>query len=194
MPLEQLFGSKSRVKLLRLFLANDGEDGRFYVRELARKLGLQLNSVRRELFNLESIGMLISEGVGGEKRKFYRLNKDFVLCKELKMLFLKSEFFTENAFIKDVKESGKINLLILTGSFVGIKDFPTDMLIVGKINRKILAKKIGNFEKELGRGINYTFFSPQEYKYRKDLTDKFLYGILESKKIMLINNSEDGQI
>ena len=194
MPLEQLFGSKSRAKLLRLFLANDGEDGRFYVRELARKLGLQLNSVRRELFNLESIGMLISEGISGEKRKFYRLNKDFVLCKELKMLFLKSEFFTENAFIKDVKESGKINLLILTGSFVGIKDFPTDMLIVGKINRKILAKKISDFEKELGRGINYTFFSPQEYKYRKDLTDKFLYGILESKKIMLINNSEDGQI
>ncbi|MEK7211641.1 MAG: hypothetical protein AAB731_03335 [Patescibacteria group bacterium] len=194
MPLEQLFGSKSRAKLLRLFLANDGEDGRFYVRELARKLGLQLNSVRRELFNLESIGMLISEGISGEKRKFYRLNKDFVLYKELKMLFSKSEFFTENKFIKEIKESGKINLLILTGGFVGVKDFPTDLLIVGKINRKILAKKISDFEKELGRGINYTFFSPQEYKYRKDLTDKFLYGILEGKKIMLINNSGDGQI
>ena len=65
--LEKLFGSKSRVKILKLFLLHPNQS--FYIRQLARDLKLQLNSVRRELENLEKFGLLISgpEGIMEEE-------------------------------------------------------------------------------------------------------------------------------
>ncbi|HUY53510.1 MAG TPA: transcriptional regulator, partial [Candidatus Dormibacteraeota bacterium] len=55
---EQLFGSKTRVKLLQLFYGNVNRA--FYVREITRKIDEQINSVRRELANLLSIGIITS--------------------------------------------------------------------------------------------------------------------------------------
>ena len=57
--LGKLFGSNTRVKILKLFLFNFYK--KYYIRQLARDLGLQLNSVRRELENLEKFGLLISD-------------------------------------------------------------------------------------------------------------------------------------
>ena len=57
--LGKLFGSKARVKILKLFLLHP--DQKYYIREIARDLKLQLNSVRRELENLEAFGLLTSD-------------------------------------------------------------------------------------------------------------------------------------
>ena len=55
--IEQLFGSKTRARLLSLFLENPQR--RFYVRELTRRIDAQLNSVRRELQNLVGLGIIL---------------------------------------------------------------------------------------------------------------------------------------
>jgi len=75
----------------------------------------------------------------------------------------------------------------LTGIFVGIEGFVTDLLLVGAVNRKKLAKIVREFEKELNHSINYTVMSSPEYKYRQDITDRFLYDILEGRKIVIID-------
>ena len=56
--IDALFGSKTRVKLLHLFLNNPGKS--FYVREITRLIGEQINSVRRELSNMLDAGVLLS--------------------------------------------------------------------------------------------------------------------------------------
>lgn len=56
--LTKLFGSNSRAKLLKQFLFNPDE--KYYIRQLARDLDLQVNSIRRELENLEDFGLLSS--------------------------------------------------------------------------------------------------------------------------------------
>jgi predicted ArsR family transcriptional regulator len=58
--LSKLFGSKARVKLLKIFLSYP--EKRFYIRQLARDLKLQVNSVRRELDNLEKIRINFLQG------------------------------------------------------------------------------------------------------------------------------------
>ena len=58
--LEQLFSSKTRVKLLKRFL-NQKEDKDYFIRELTRVLGEHLNSIRRELTNLEDLGLVLSQ-------------------------------------------------------------------------------------------------------------------------------------
>ena len=81
--IEQLFGSKTRVKLLQLFLANPGRS--FYVRELTRKIDEQINSVRRELANLLGIGIIRSDSVNN--KLYYEVNQGYKHFKALQSIF-----------------------------------------------------------------------------------------------------------
>ncbi len=182
--LEQLFSSRTRVKLLRLFLTNPTTA--FYVRELTRKIDEQLNSVRRELANLTSLGMVTAHD--NADKKFYQLNPEFVLNDELKALLIKSQLLTEQALIRRIREAGKIRYLALTGSFVGSKQVPTDMLIVGKVDKLLLTRIIDRFQRDMGREINYTVLTTREYSDRRDLGDKFLVTILNANKVVVVDN------
>ncbi|MBI2458983.1 MAG: hypothetical protein HYV53_00330 [Parcubacteria group bacterium] len=198
--LEKLFGSNSRVKILKLFLLNPAE--KFYIRQLSRDLKLQLNSVRRELENLEKFGILTSdiksdmkeeatkgekEAAGGQEKKYFRANPNFVLFDEIKALIVKAQILYEKDFVRKLNAIGKVKLLILTGIFVNNPNTLIDILIVGKINKIKLVKLIRELEVELGKEINFTVFDSQEFKYRRDITDIFLYGILDSRKLVVID-------
>lgn len=201
--LEHLFGSKTRVKLLRIFL-NHSENS-YYVRELTRLTHLQINAVRRELQNLEDLGLVktfkrdekVGEKAGArngkknkynkQEKKYYQINVDHVLFAELKALILKAQVLIENDLVKKIGKIGSVKYMALTGIFVGFVGAPTDLFIVGSINRDKLSRLIRKFEKDLNYEINFTLMPVTEYKYRRDITDRFLYSILENKKIVVID-------
>src|SRR3954470_12991189 len=81
--IEQLFGSKTRVKLLQLFYSNPNRS--FYVREITRKIDEQINSVRRELSNLLSIGIIVSDTTNN--RLYYEVNQTFEYYDPLSAIF-----------------------------------------------------------------------------------------------------------
>ncbi len=81
--IEQLFGSKTRVKLLKLFFSNPNRS--FYVREITRKVDEQINSVRRELANLLSLGLIKSDS--SNNRLYYEVNQDYEHFKALQSMF-----------------------------------------------------------------------------------------------------------
>ena len=187
---EQLFGSKTRVKILRLFLVC-AEPAHYYIREICRITGEHLNSVRRELDNLEKLGLVAKEKFDDKKgsgKIFYRVNRKFILFNELKDLFIKSQLLLEKSLIQQLDKVGHVQLLVLTGVFTSNQNSTTDLLVVGRVKSTSLPKIIKQFEKELGRSINYTLMSTSEFAYRRDLTDLFLYNILENKKVILIDN------
>src|SRR3989344_4423476 len=101
--LKDLFISKTRVKLLQVFLSNPGRI--FYVRELVRAVGEQINAVRAELARMERVGMLISELRAN--RKFHGFRKDYVYFDELTRLVSKSTGLG-GAIIKERNKLGKI--------------------------------------------------------------------------------------
>ena len=70
--LEQIFGSRTRTKLLKLFLTNPQQA--FYIRELTRVIDTQINSVRRELTNLEDCGLIVT--ISEEEAKQSREQND----------------------------------------------------------------------------------------------------------------------
>jgi predicted transcriptional regulator with HTH domain len=81
--IEQLFGSKTRVKLLKLFFSNPNRS--FYVREITRKVDEQINSVRRELANLLSLGLIKSDSANN--RLYYEVNQEYEHFKALQSIF-----------------------------------------------------------------------------------------------------------
>ena len=191
--LEKLFGSKARVKILKLFLLHPNE--KYFIRQLSRDLKLQLNSVRRELDNLEKFGILTSnitdeigeKESGGQEKKYYRANNNFVLYDEIRALIAKAQVLYEKDFVRKLQAIGKIKLLVLTGMFVNNTNSLVDLLIVGRFNKAKLLKLIKELEDGLGKEINFTVFDSREFKYRKDITDVFLYSILEGRKMVIID-------
>lgn len=188
---EQLFGSKVRVQLLRLFLENPKDI--FFVRELERKIGAHINAIRRELQNLLALDIIATHETkdGKEhsiKKRYYKVKLTSVLFQELQNLFLKFHLFSEQNLAKKALETGMISYLALTGSLVGMTDSQTDIVIIGKIDKGLCRKLLHSFEKDIGRPINYTLMTENEYLERKRLTDRFLYKLLEQKKIILVDH------
>jgi hypothetical protein len=192
--LEQLFGSKTRARLLALFLQHPEQS--YFVRELTRMIDAQLNSVRRELQNLVELGVLMekistpvakSSGSLSEKKKYYVANPDFMLFEDLKGLFTKASIFLKNNLVQEIDDKGDIAYLAFTGRFVGDSSLPTDILIVGDIDQKALQRVVSAFETEMGHEINYTLMPKEEFLYRRQVTDRFLFSILEGEKIVMID-------
>lgn len=187
--LEQLFGSKTRVKLLQLFLVNSEE--KYFVREITRNLNSQINAIRRELKNLEELGIIKEikeeESDKKSKRKFFQVDTKFVFYTELKSILQKAEFLIEKKFAKSLQKAGKVYYLALTGFFVGDKKAPIDMLVVGRVSKKKFEKLVKNFEKNFRQEINYTLFDKEEFNYRRSVADRFLYDVLDGEKLVMID-------
>ena len=197
--LEKLFGSKTRVIVLRLFLNNP--DKYFFVREIARNLNTHLNSIRRELDTLEEIGILMSiekpaedgEDKDGGHRKYYRLNRAFSFVEDLRSLFIKAHMVMENTLADKVAKLGDIDLFLLSGVFVGREDSEADILIVGSLPKQKVSRLIAKFEKEMSRDLNYVLLTNAEFNYRRSVADKFLLDMLDKKNLVLINRFKDGE-
>ena len=193
--LEQIFGSKARVLLLRLFINNPEKF--YFVREISRNLELHLNSVRRELANLESIGIIEAstkedfekevEKELKDNKKYYKLNRNFIFVDELRSLLVKSNLIMDQSLLEKVDKMGDIYFFLLSGVFVGWEEAPADLLVVGNVKKPAFQKMIKGFERELGRPINYVIMTKQDFVYRRGLTDKFLYDLLEHKNLILID-------
>lgn len=184
--IEHLFGSKTRVKMLRLFL-RDFEKS-LYVREITRLIDSQINAVRRELLNLIRAGVLEeAENVKDGKLKYYRLRKACPFLEEIKSILFKSQLVGDDSFVEEIKTKvGNVMYFVLCGFFVNDDKAPTDILIAGAVDPDRIKRIVNRFEKEVGRNIRYTVFNSREFKERKQLMDKFLYQIFESPHIEVV--------
>ncbi len=193
--LEHIFGSKTRVKLLQLFFRKPEQA--FYGREIARSIGNQLNAVRRELANLEAVGLIVvvpasechTEELGTERSKYYRLNKNFALYGEFKSLLVRAQMMEEQELVEEIKKkAGEMDLVVLSGVFTNEDNAPTDLLLVGEIKPMAMVKLIKKFEKVIGQPLRYTVMERREFNERREIGDRFLYGIFEAANILALDN------
>ena len=187
--IEQLFGSKTRVKLLHLFYTNPNRS--FYVREITRKIDEQINSVRRELSNLLSIGIIKSDTSGN--KLFYEVNQKYKHYEALHNMFTDVSTKKEKVVAKSggdlaerIRELGAVDLALLSGVLVRQPDLPIDVLIVGDVNRHKLQQLIDQLEAEEGKDLRYAVMSKEDFDYRSQLNDRFLNMVLGGKHTILI--------
>ena len=195
--IEQLFGSKTRVKLLQLFYSNPNRS--FYVREITRKVDEQINSVRRELANLLNVGIIVSDTTNN--RLYYEVNQNFEYYRPLKEIFGASSGAksatsrtktkaTPGAQDHDkLKAVGNIELALLTGQFTRDEASGIDLLVVGDINQNALQKFVTDLETQEGKEVRYAHMPPTEFDYRRQIKDRFIITVLESKKQVLIDKN-----
>ncbi len=179
-PIEKIFGSKTRAKLLKLFFENPGKS--FYVREITRVIEEQINSVRRELMNLESVGVIRNETF--DNKVYYSANPKHPFYKPLIEMFSKE---IDSIKDKDVRESTWDEImrpvkkylkgLILTNRLPGQDGI--DLLIIGDDRTKKLSRWAEVVEKKQGKPLNYVILSKDDFIYRKSVRDRFVMDVLE---------------
>lgn len=195
---EQLFGSKTRVKLLRLFYSNPNRS--FYVREITRKIDEQINSVRRELSNLLQIGIITSDTTNN--RLYYEVNQKYEFYEPLRAIFggiveqvetAKDDHRKKTPVVNDspeLRELGNIHIALYTGQFTRDESSGVDLLIVGEVNPNKLQKFVTELEAKEGKEIRYAVLSLDDYHYREQINDRFVMSIRGAKKQVLIDKQQ----
>jgi len=187
--LEALISSKTRVKLLTLFLLNPETE--YYVREIVRKTEENYNAVRRELANLGGFGLITGRKKGNQQ--YYTVNRDFFLYDDLQKIVLKTEGVAKN-LRENLGDPGNITCIFIYGSFArgaaGQKS-DIDLFIVGDIDENVLIPKIHASEQEINREINYTLMRKEELKKRRKSGDPFVKNVMKEPKILIIGSCDD---
>lgn len=197
--IDALFGSKTRVKLLHLFLNNP--DKSYYVREITRLVDEQINSVRRELSNMLSVGIITSDT--SDNKLYYKANQkheDFVA---LRAIFAgealtptknatstttgQAKSKSEKGWRAAVKELPGVKVAIAAGSLVTGSSANVDLLIVADSPTRELKRAVQQIEKNEGHELNYSILPFEEFYYRYSIRDKFITEILNNTHMVVVD-------
>lgn len=193
--IDALFGSKTRVKLLHLFMNNPGKA--FYVREITRLIDEQINSVRRELANMTKIGIVKSDSA--DNKLYYEVNQRYEHYVPLRAIFsddkqvmqavtqAKAGSQSIDELRSEVEALGHIRLAVIAGLFVTDSSSVVDLLLVGSPSTAKVRKLIADLEAREGRELNYTVMPYDEFYYRLSVRDRFVTDILSGKYGVLID-------
>jgi hypothetical protein len=185
--LKSLFVSQVRVDILKLFLLRPGVS--YHVRGISRKVGAEINAVRRELENLTGVSLL--KKVRQKNRLYYSVRDDFPLLNELLGLVVK-----EGGLGKSLRSRGLgdmklafISIPYLKGRVAGSDEI--DVLIVGRISSQKITKIVKSEEQRRNQEVNYTILSESEFESLKRRRDPLLLSAIFQPKVILTPGAEE---
>jgi uncharacterized protein len=184
-----LFGKTKKAVLALLFMHAEES---FYLRQIVRILGLGQGAVQRELSNLSESGLIVREIKGNQV--YYQANRKSPIFEELKSLMIKTAGVAE--VLKGALSGlrGKISLAFIygsmaTGAYKNISDI--DLMIIGQISFKEAVAALQPAQEKLGREVNPSVYSPEEFEKKVGEGHHFLRSVLTSPKIFLIGENRD---
>lgn len=185
---DDLITSKTRIKVLHLFLGNIEE--MYHVREIVRRVDEEINAVRRELMLLEKKGILNREARAN--RVYYSLDTTYPFYFDLIKIHAKESGLGQD-IIKNRVKLGKIKFAMLSGDFA--RNLPNngdtvDLLVVGIVVLPELSLIIKREEEMKKREINYTIMNEDEFNFRKQRRDPFIASVIHGSRVMLIGDEE----
>lgn len=201
--IDALFGSKTRVKLLHLFLNNP--DKSYYVREITRLVDEQINSVRRELSNMLGVGIITSDT--SDNKLYYKANQKHEDYAALRAIFANEALVpaksttsgdhksggahtkgqSDKGWRAMVKELPGVKVAIAAGSLVTGSSARVDLLIVTDSPTQELKKAVQRIEKNEGHDLNYSILPFEEFYYRYSIRDKFITEILNNTHMVVVD-------
>lgn len=187
--IDQLFTSRARVELLKLFLLNPELD--YYLREAASLTDLPLQAIQREVEKLTNAGLLEKTARGN--RVYLRANRKSPIFEEMRSIIIKTVGLGDALRqALDVGED-KIRIAFIFGSLArgedtGLSDI--DLIVIGAISGRELASLLSSARKTIGREINQLSLTEDEFKKRLAEKDHFLSDMIRQPKLFLIGDED----
>ncbi len=187
--LKHLFVSQTRLKLINILFYNPQDI--FYVRQLVRLTDEEINSVRRELANMQKSGVINSEWRGN--RLYYWADKQSSLFFNLLAIANQSSGLGLKLQNKN-ETTGTIKLVFYSNKFItGDKRNPDDidLIIVGDVSLREIDSFIKQEEQTRGHEINYMVMGKGEFRLRRQKRDQFIVDFFLGSPIAIIGNQSE---
>lgn len=197
--LAKLFGSPSRVKLMRLFLMNP-EDV-FDMPEVSKRSKVASSILRKEMKLLLDVGLIKqrvvvkmipkrgSKSGALDKKKVngYGMNSEFQYLAALRSLVTEIALGKEDVAAR-FRNCGQMKLIIVSGIFLDESNSRLDILLVGdKLKKPIIEGVLRRLEAELGKELTYGILESAEFDYRYGIYDKFIRDVLDYPHLVVLN-------
>lgn len=185
---EALF-TKTQQKVLGLLYGQTEKS--FYLNEIIKLADMGKGTVRRELDKLSASGLLTVRKQGNQMH--YQANSDNPIFHELKGIVKKTFGVVGNieSALQDVL-SEVIYAFIYGSVAKGSEHAGSDidlMVIAEDLSYTLLMETLANAEQQLGRPINPTIYSPNEFQKRIENNQNFITRVL-SQDVLWIKGEE----
>ena len=187
MMLEQIFGTKSKIRILRELSSNPDRD--FSLEDLANASGMSYGTIHPAIKELADCRIVLVKKAGGSK--IFRINDSHILFQEIVLLLEREKnAFKDIArdFAKKIEKKG-IENIILFGSVAR-----EDMIDVGDIDILIIfsgmyvTDKAYELEEEIldkyDVVISPLYLSKKEVQSKIDDFDNFILNVIGEGKIL----------
>lgn len=158
----------------------------WYLSDLARHLGVSPSSLQRELASLVAGELLTSRKDG--KRIYYEVNQDCPIVKELQSIFVKTAGIADVIKASLKRFGAKIDVAFIYGSVARAEELSVsdvDLMIIGDLALGDLISSLKRLERTLGREVNPTIYSPDEFLRKRIDGDPFIETVLSDDMIFL---------
>ncbi len=186
MRMQDIITSEARIKILIELFAETNKD--LYVRELTRRVGTEINAVRRELKRLTDAGLIKKEKRGN--RLYYILRNEYPFYYEL-LSMVSKEVGIGKTILSNLSKLGKIKLALLSVAYAEGRvpeSQQLDLLIVGETDVKLIEEMVQQTRIKTNRDVNYTVLSETEFSNLKSRREHFLLSFLIAPNILLVGD------
>lgn len=193
-PLAILFGSQSRVKLLRFFLFNPKQE--FTFDDISNRARLVRRTARTELNALERAEIIKKKSIYIKhptkdikvRAQGYTLNNKSPQLSSLQTFLFETAPINGKTLVKHIRKVGPIDFLACAGIFMREFDRRIDVLIaLKKPNNGKVEVAMRALEAELGIEIRFATFTTEDLLYRVGMYDKLTRDVFDYPHQILID-------
>ena len=185
--LAEILSSRIRSEIFRLLFGLSEKE--LHVREIERRTGLSIGTVRQELEKLLRMELVLARREGN--RLYYSANRAHPLFPDIRNIVLKTSGIVEP--LNEDLDKKAIRIAFIFGSLATNQEgaaSDVDLMVIGGVGLRTLSGWLSGISEKIGREINPYALSPAEYRRRKRSGEHFLNRVLQSAKIF-VKGSED---
>jgi predicted nucleotidyltransferase len=167
-------------------------DEAFYLRELVRHTGGAVGAVQRELEQLTAAGLVLRDVRG--KQVYFQANQEAAIFPELQGLFAKTAGLVDIVREALMPLAGRIQAAFVLGSAARGElhaSSDIDLMVVGEASFGDVVASVRDAEERLGRDVNPTVFSIDEFREKVQAKHHFLMTVLEEPKMFVIGGDDE---
>jgi predicted nucleotidyltransferase len=186
--LHEILSSRVRSEIFRLLFG--ASDRQLHIREMERRTGLSVATVRQELQKL--LRMQLVEAQRSGNRLYYRVNKDHPLYPDIRNMVLKTSGMVD--ILRDALDKEGVMIAFVFGSVASNQEgaaSDVDLMVIGDVGLRTLSGWLSGVSEQIGREINPHVMNGNEFRKRLLSHDHFLTRVLESEKLFIKGSEHD---
>jgi len=187
--LADLLSSHVKAEVFRLLFGLRPEP--VDLRELERRSGLAVATVRQELNKLKRLGLIEARPDGN--RTYFSALQDHPLYTEIHGLVLKTIGLAD-VLHRALEKEKRIDFAFIFGSVAQAREqaqSDIDLLVVGEVGLRDVTRLLSGVSDKVGREINPKVFTQREFARRRKTGDHFLSRVLGEPRIFVVGNENE---